>query len=134
MASIGHDQCNCRTLCPGAVECALVWIYDSGECHGYCETKVPAATRDHGDAVVAKVALDSRIDLDVRGGSLGSVGRLIARVTEAQIFVPADRIDEQRTLYLSDVSLETVVRELDLMALVRPPDNPPRSSSPPGAE
>ena len=120
MASIGHEQCNCHTLCPDAVECALVWIYDTGECHGYCETKVPAAKRDHGDAVVAKVALDSRIDLDVRGGSLGSVARLIAKVTEAQIFVPADRIDEQRTLYLTDVSLGAAVRELELIAVERP--------------
>src|SRR5436190_6185810 len=117
MASIGHEQCNCQGLCPDAVECALVWVYDTGECHGYCETKAPAATRDHGDEVVAKVALDSRIDLDVRGASLGSVGRLIATITEAQIFVPADRIGEQRTLYLTDVSLDAAVKELELMAI-----------------
>ena len=45
---------------------------------------------------------------------------LLAEIVDAQIYVPADRIDEQRTLYLREVSVETVVRELGLMAVVRP--------------
>jgi hypothetical protein len=120
MASIGHDDCNCATLCPGSVECALIWIYDTGVCHGYCDFKAPAARRDHGDAVAAKMALDSRIDLTMRDVSLGSVGSLIAKITDAQIFVPADRIDEQGTLYLIDVSINAAVQELELMAVERP--------------
>jgi hypothetical protein len=67
-----------------------------------------------------KAALDSRIDLNVRGATLAQVGRLLAGITECEIFVPATRIDERRDLYLQDVSLDAAVRELQLMALVRP--------------
>ena len=59
---------------------------------------------------------------------------VIAEITNAQVFVPADRLDERRTLYLEDVSLETAVRELELMAVVRPGDGPTRSSRSPAAE
>ncbi len=49
---------------------------------------------------------------------------LLADVADAEIFVPADRIDERRELYLDNVSLDTVIRELGLMAVVRPDTGP----------
>ena len=109
-----QSDCNCETMCPGAVECACVYIYDEDVCHGYCINKAPPAP------ATLKAALDSRIDLNVRGATLAQVGRLLAGITECEIFVPATRIDERRDLYLQDVSLDAAVRELQLMALVRP--------------
>jgi hypothetical protein len=59
--------------------------------------------------------------LNLRGASLGEVARLLAGIVDAEIFVPAHRLDERRELYLKGVSLDTVVRELGLMAVFRPP-------------
>jgi hypothetical protein len=56
----------------------------------------------------------------MRDASFGKAGKLLAAIADAEIYVPADRMDERRTLYLQGVSLETVVRELGLMAVVRP--------------
>jgi len=70
-------------------------------------------------AVDNKVGLDRRVNLDMRGASLGEVGSLLAETADAEIYVPAHRIDERRDLYLEDISLETVVRQLGLLALVR---------------
>jgi hypothetical protein len=110
---------NCAVLCPDAAESALVWIYDEQACHGYCRTVASAAKRTHGDATIARVGLDGQIRLEVREASLGEVAGLIAQITDARIYVPADRMEERRTLHLYGVSLEAAVRELELMAIVQ---------------
>ena len=116
---MAHDQCNCATICPDYAQCAITWVYELGQCAGTCFGLVSRPDRED-ETLPAKVALDSRIDLDMRGASLGNVGRLIAAITDAQIFVPADRIDECPDLYLQDVPVDTAVRELGLMAVERP--------------
>jgi hypothetical protein len=67
-----------------------------------------------------KLELDRRVDLQMRSAPLGAVGKLLAGVTKAEIFVPAGRIDERLDLYLDDASLDEMVRELGLMAVERP--------------
>jgi len=56
----------------------------------------------------------------MRDASFAKAGKLLAEIADAEIYVPADRMDERRTLYLEEVSLETVVRKLGFMAVVRP--------------
>ena len=109
-----QSNCTCEKMCPDAIECACVYIYDEDACHGYCVTVAPP------EPATLKAALDSRVDLNVRGATLAQVGRLLAGITDAEIFVPAGRVEERRDLYLENVSLDAAVRELQLMALVRP--------------
>ena len=108
-----QSDCICEKQCPGAIECACVYTYDNNECHGYCIDAVPKSK-------TMKVALDSRIDLNLRGASLGLVGKLLADVADADIYVPGSRIDEKRDLYLEDVTLDSAIRELQLLAMIRP--------------
>lgn len=119
MADIGHAQCNCADVCPDYAHCAAIWIYDEQVCHGYC-SDVTLAPRKREDALVARVGLAGRINLEMHDASLGEVAGLIARIADARIYVPADRMEERRTLSLDEVSLEAAVRELGLMALVQP--------------
>jgi hypothetical protein len=70
--------------------------------------------------IADKVGLDRRVNFDMHGASMGEVGSLLAETADAEIYVPAHRIDERRDLYLEDVSLDMVVRQLGLLALVRP--------------
>jgi hypothetical protein len=73
------------------------------------------------DEVGPKATLDQVVKLSTRGATLGAVGALLADVTDAEIYVPADRIDErQEDLYLEDVTLDAVIRSFRLMAVVRP--------------
>jgi hypothetical protein len=111
----GARNCNCAEVCPGYDHCGCVYIYEEGHCRCLCGPD-PVIRPD----VVLKAALDSRVDLDVRGASLGDIGRLIAGIADAEIFVPAHQLDERRELYLESVSLDTVVRKLGLIAVVRP--------------
>jgi hypothetical protein len=112
-------DCNCATVCPDYDHCGCVYIYEEGRCHCICGPD-PAGVVLAGEPVTLKAALDSRVDVTARGASVGELGALLAAVTNAEIFVPASRLDERRELYLEDVSLDTVVRELGLMAVVGP--------------
>ena len=62
------------------------------------------------------VALDDVIDFDMRNASLGEAAQLLARGAYAEIFVPVNRIDERRDMRFESVPLDTVLRELGLMA------------------
>ena len=111
----GARNCNCANVCPDYDHCGCVYIYEEGHCHCLCGPRGVTAPE-----LVTKAALDSRVDLDVRGASLAEVGSLLARIADAEIFVPAHQLHQRRELYLEGVSLDTVVRELGLIAVVRP--------------
>jgi len=117
----GHGDCNCRFLCSGHPGCIACWVYDIARCVWQCYN--PDGTNVYTAVTVAeddKVGLDRRVDLRVNGVALGEVGKLLAELANADIYVPADRIDEPQDLYLEDASLDTAVRELNLMAVERP--------------
>jgi hypothetical protein len=111
----GPRNCNCEQVCPGYDHCGCIYIYDEGHCRCICGPD-PVVRPD----VVLKARLDSRVDLHVRGASLGEVASLLAVTADAEIFVPAGQLDQRRELHLEQVSLDTVIRELGLMAVVRP--------------
>jgi hypothetical protein len=92
----------------------------TGLCGYHCSDAVAKARHHDRDTAPEKVALDDHVNMEMHDASLGEAGKLIAEVAEAKIFVPADRIDERRDLYLQDVALEAVIRELGLMHVVRP--------------
>jgi hypothetical protein len=118
-----HDpkECTCAAVCPDDAHCACAYIYaDERDPNDHCECICPARAPASFSELEVKSALDRRVDLNVRGASLADVGGLLARIVDAEIFVPAHRLDERRELYLTGVSLDTVVRELGLIAVVRP--------------
>ena len=122
----GPQDCNCANVCPGYAQCVCIVDLEEQSCRFYCDGAARTAERASSDpkaesaSVDDKITLDRRVRLEMRGASLGQVGALIAETVNAEIYVPAHRIDERRDLLLEDVSLETLVRELGLMALVRP--------------
>jgi len=116
-----HDpnECTCAAVCPDSDQCACLYTYaDERDPNDHCAC-ICSVVNPFSEPQV-KSALDRRVDLNMRGASLGEVGGLLAGIVEAEIFVPARRLDERRELYLKDVSLDTVVRELGLIAVVRP--------------
>lgn len=117
----GPQDCNCANLCPGYAHCICIADLEEHICRIYCTDETLAARRADSDpAPGGKFTLDRRVRLEMHGASLGEAGALIAETVDAEIYVPAHRIDERRDLAFEDVSLETVVRELGLMAFVRP--------------
>jgi hypothetical protein len=114
---MANVQCLCENACPDSARCICMFSHGSGNCYCFCDGKVSFATEPPDRT--QKVALDSRFNVDMRGASLGDAGKLLADIANAEIYVPADRIDEQQNLNLQDVSLETLVRQLQLMAVVR---------------
>lgn len=120
-----HDpsECTCAAVCPDDDHCACAYIYaDERDPDDHCECICPASASVSASfsGLEVKSALDRRVDLNVRGASLADVSGLLARIVDAEIFVPAHRLDERQELYLKDVALDTVVRELGLIAVVRP--------------
>ena len=113
-------ECTCASICPDYAHCICIDVPSTGQCHFYCEGHAALAKREDETEVGEKVSLDCRVKVDMRGASLGDVGKLVAKIANAHIYVPADRIDELRDLYLPEVSLEAVVQELGLMAVGRP--------------
>jgi hypothetical protein len=93
---------------------------DGGDCQFIC-TNCPG-TPPEGTTVLPPgtfpgIALDHLVDFDMRNASLGEAAELLARRAYAEIFVPVNRIDERRDMRLESVPLDTVVRELGLMAV-----------------
>jgi len=113
-------DCSCDGICQGYAHCVCLFDHKTGLCGYYCSDPVAKARNSERDGAAEKVALDSRVNVDMRDALLGEAGKLLAEIADAEIYVPADRMDERRTLDLKEVSLETVVRELGLMAVVRP--------------
>jgi hypothetical protein len=60
---------------------------------------------------------DDLIDFEMRNASLGEAAQVLAKGAYAEIFVPANGLDERRDMRLESVPLDTVVRELGLMAV-----------------
>jgi hypothetical protein len=88
-----------------------------GWCEFICET-CTGTPPDPGTKVVRDpVALDHLVDFDMVNASLGEAAQLVAKVAYAEIFVPANSIDERRDMRLESVPLGTVVQELGLMAV-----------------
>ena|SRR5215470_6685808 len=114
------DDCTCANLCPDSADCICIFIEAKGEEEAECWVLCSEVRSSDGRRPAKTVALDSRVNLDMRDASFGKAGKLLAAIADADICVPADRMDERRTLYLQGVSLETVIRELGLMAVVRP--------------
>jgi hypothetical protein len=119
----GPEDCTCANVCPEYAHCICIADLEAHICRIYCTDEVIAVKQvfpvngEEADAA-ARMPLDRRVNLDVRGASLGEAGTLIAAIADAQIYVPAGRLDERREISLRDVTLETVVRELELMAIV----------------
>jgi hypothetical protein len=120
VGTIDFDHCNCAEACPGYAHCTVLWIYDEQVCHGFCTDTAQAVSRTGEHEASARITLEHRVAVEMRDASLSEVASLIARVADAQIYVPADRLQERRTLRLEDVSLAAAVRELELMAVARP--------------
>jgi hypothetical protein len=70
------------------------------------------------EPVFLKASLDSRVNVRMNGAALGDAARLLSDFAEAEIYVPAARLEERHEMYLMDVSLDTVIKELGLMAVV----------------
>ena len=125
----GARDCTCENHCPAYDHCICLYDYELGVCRVRCndnvaEVKTLAVSDAGGDEgakqVNRKSALGNHVKLEMHDASLGDVSRLLAETIDAEIFVPADRLDERRDMYKDDVSLETLVRELGLMAVLRP--------------
>jgi hypothetical protein len=120
VSTIDFEHCNCAQACPGYAHCSVVWIYDEQVCHGFCTDTAQTATRTGEHAAHARITLEHRVAVEMRDASLTEVASVIDRIADARIYVPADRLQERRTLRLEDVSLATAVQELELMAVDRP--------------
>jgi hypothetical protein len=95
----------------------MAWmILDEGVCHVHCtgctEKVAPGVAE-----VSRRFPLDSLVDVEMRRVPLGEAARQLAQCADAEVFVPAHRLDEPRDLYLRSVRLDEVLRELGLMAV-----------------
>ncbi len=105
-------------MCGSCHTCIALFVHGPhGGCEVFCETCTGDPPPGHHMVPHGSVALDHVVDIDMVNASLGEAARLLARFAYAQIFVPADRIDERRDLRLEAVPLDSVVRELGLMAV-----------------
>lgn len=105
-------------MCGTCETCIALFVHGAGGgCEVFCETCSGAPPPGHQKVPHGSVALDHLVDIEMLNASLGEAAQLLARLAYAEIFVPADRIDERRDMRLESVPLDTVVRELGLIAV-----------------
>ena len=105
-------------MCGTCETCIALFVHGPhGGCEVFCESCSGPAPPGHHKVPHGSVALDDVVDIDMLNASLGEAARLLARFAYAEIFVPADRIDERRDMRLESVPLNAVVEELGLMAV-----------------
>ena len=113
-------DCKCATLCPGYDDCACVYVYEDDHCQCHCEDIDSPQTQEQF------ARFDATINLDIRGASLGKVASLLARVADADLYVPAHRIEEQNNILLEAVPLHAAITQLGLLAVPRSAGRPAR--------
>ena len=109
------DECTCANKCPDYAHCGCICDVKTGACGYHCSDQV--AKRKPVLYEALKASIDSRVNVRMSGVTLAEAAKVLAGLEDAEVFVPASRLDERRDLYLDDVPLETVVRELSLMAV-----------------
>jgi hypothetical protein len=118
MANVPHTpgNCNCALWCPDYDDCACMYTYGSGGgCRCICE--------DHpGPAEVEAqfpTRLDDMVNFDLRGASLTKVGSFLADFVDADLYVPAHRLEERQEFFLEAVPLQMVISALGMIAVPR---------------
>jgi hypothetical protein len=117
--------CTCAAQCPDYKHCACILIVEDPEegKEGHCR----CSCRDTPGAsapLARKATLDSRVALDVRGATVGTVARLVASLTDAEILVPALAIDRELQLYMEETTLGSALREVGLIVRELPEPDP----------
>ena len=110
------DECTCANKCPDYAHCGCICDVKTGACGYHCSDDVAAAMKPALSRAL-KASMNSRVNVRMSGVTLAEAAKVLAGLEDAEIFVPASRLDERRDLYLDDVPLDTVVRELSLMAV-----------------
>jgi hypothetical protein len=114
-----HDHvpgdCNCAQVCPDYGHCACMYIYEEDRCFCTCQDRP-------GPLMVQPqfpTRLDDTVNFDLRGASLAEVGSLLADVVDADLYVPAHRLEERQEFFLEAVPLQMVISALGMIAVPR---------------
>src|SRR5689334_3372798 len=102
-------SCDCDTACPGSAHCIAIWLYDKGVCWSLCQDATSAAGID------LKQVLDSEVDIEVKAMSLARVAEFLSGRVDAEILVPAARINEAVDLIEKKTYLRAVVEKMGLV-------------------
>ena len=102
-----------------------MYIYEENRCACTCQNRPGPLPLE----VQAQFRLDAMVNFDLRGASLSEVGSLLADLVDADLYVPAHRLEESQEFFLEAVPLQTVISALGMLRYRearpgRPPVNP----------
>lgn len=106
MTTIPHDDCICNVQCPDEPQCACMWIYDEERCECLCGPDIKVDRR---------VPPDAYVDLGVKDLELAALGRFLARLSTADVLVPALLGDDKVSLRLKRVQLKDAIKQAGLV-------------------
>ncbi len=103
--------CDCGGVCPKSVHCIAIFIHDTGECWVLCSKDQITLTADER----VRVALDQRIDVDMRGTDLAGLGAFLAQRADVDLLIPAARATDWVEVKAKDITLRELIDRVGLV-------------------
>jgi hypothetical protein len=103
------DNCTCENICPDSPDCTCIWFENIQACVCSCAGAPPP------HLLKVKAAMDSKVNVTSRNAKLGKFARFLSEVCEAEILIPAARLDEKLSLYEKGVTIGEVARKVGLV-------------------
>ena len=102
------DNCTCEHMCPDAADCTCIWYESTHACVFSCSSTLPHLLK-------VKKAMDETVTVTTRNVELGKFAQLLSQVCDAEILIPAARLEEKLNLYEKGVTIGEVARKVGLV-------------------
>ena len=103
------ENCTCDQMCPSSPDCTCIWIEHLHACIIYCV----GGSGPH--VLKAKVALDAKVNVTASGTDLAQLAKRLSDVCDAEILVPAARIDDKVALYEKGATIGQILEKVGLL-------------------
>ncbi len=103
--------CDCAGTCPKSAQCIAIYIHDTGECWVLCSKDAIVLAADEA----RKVALDQKIDVDMRGIELAQLGEFLSARAEVDLLIPARNTTDWVDIKAKDITLGDLIEQSGLV-------------------
>jgi hypothetical protein len=103
-------NCTCDNICPGSPDCTCIWYEHLAACVCSC---APTSVVEELDE---KVDLYARIHVTARDMPLWRLAQQLSSTCDAELLVPAGRIDEKVSLAPQWLTMGALIEKVGLVA------------------
>ncbi|MEV5907434.1 hypothetical protein AB0M00_00810 [Streptomyces chartreusis] len=108
-------SCTCDEICATYDHCACILTLDDGKCYCICQSVYAEGPRRTKGVEPRGLGREARVQVSTRNIPLSDLGALLAKWCDFEILVPARALESKVTETLTNVPLESAIKELGMM-------------------